>query len=309
MERKPIVITPKEARSQINAFGLPLCIYAASTLLLYNGAAFFARYFPGIFGSFDIDLAVFAAATVIEVILTIMILHIGAVKLRLPLQDYLKKTEITPVTKLLLGCMPVAITLILMSLISIVTFFFTPARASFAFLGDFSSPLLIVKNIVYFALFIIIRPLADELIFRGVVQRQLGHYGRYFGVFASALLFALTQPNLSEALIAFFTGWFYAILTLKYHSLRPTIAAHISTAFFLWLLDAMPDQWLFVRVLMIIAAYVITMLTFFLKAVPYELFFPKNGVSKRLWKILFSASSIRICTILFVVSIILSLML
>ena len=119
----------------------------------------------------------------------------------------------------------------------------------------------------------------------------------------------LTQPNLSEALIAFFTGWFYAILTLKYHSLRPTIAAHISTAFFLWLLDAMPDQWLFVRVLMIIAAYVITMLTFFLKAVPYELFFPKNGVSKRLWKILFSASSIRICTILFVVSIILSLML
>jgi len=63
----------------------------------------------------------------------------------------------------------------------------------------------------------IVAPIAEELIFRGWIQRSLQPYGRRFSIVCSAFLFAVFHGNLIQAPYAFVMGLVLGYVTVEYH--------------------------------------------------------------------------------------------
>lgn len=69
-------------------------------------------------------------------------------------------------------------------------------------------------------------PIAEELIFRGVIFQTLRKYGRSFAILASALLFGIYHGNLPQGMFAFVIGVLFAYITAEY-SIYWSILIHI----------------------------------------------------------------------------------
>ena len=230
------VITVQEAKQQINCFGYPLAIF----FFLFTFLRFGIAYIPSEYRPQNIELVALAISISSTVLFTILFMAIAKKKLKLNLKDYWLKSDL-PLSRIfsyvILGLGIMLLTNAITSMFSL----FTSAKiAKYAFVGSFRTADNILKNIVYFFFFVILKPITDEIIFRAIVQRQLGHFGRYFGVLASAFLFALIQGNLPSAIPAFFIGWYLSLIALKYHSIRITILSSIFIHLFVWLIDIMP---------------------------------------------------------------------
>ena len=61
---------------------------------------------------------------------------------------------------------------------SMFSFLANISTVQYSFVGDFRTQENIINNILYCICFVLLKPMSDEIIFRGIVQRQLGHYGR-----------------------------------------------------------------------------------------------------------------------------------
>ncbi len=73
----------------------------------------------------------------------------------------------------------------------------------------------------------IIAPLTEECLFRGLIYRYLGRFGRLFAIFISALLFGLVHLNLLQFPTAVLVGLLLACIRMRY-GLRYAILMHIS---------------------------------------------------------------------------------
>lgn len=73
----------------------------------------------------------------------------------------------------------------------------------------------------------VIGPFIEELIYRGLVIKLLSPYGKGLAVFFSALIFGLMHGNISQAFSAFAGGLIYALITVRYNSIAPTVVMHI----------------------------------------------------------------------------------
>ncbi len=82
----------------------------------------------------------------------------------------------------------------------------------------------------YIFYFVILSPIVEEYIYRGVVLQCFARYGNYFAVLASSFLFALSYGRLQTALPGFFLGAFLAVIALYYQSVRPVIWIRIGVA-------------------------------------------------------------------------------
>lgn len=60
-------------------------------------------------------------------------------------------------------------------------------------------------------------PVAEEILFRGLVLRSLQPYGKKFAILVSALLFGLFHGNLMQAPFAFVVGLVLGYVALEYH--------------------------------------------------------------------------------------------
>ena len=60
-------------------------------------------------------------------------------------------------------------------------------------------------------------PLAEEILFRGLVLRPLQPYGKKFAILVSSLLFGLFHGNLMQAPFAFVVGLVLGYVALEYH--------------------------------------------------------------------------------------------
>lgn len=69
-------------------------------------------------------------------------------------------------------------------------------------------------------------PIAEELLFRGFVQRSLMPFGKKFAVFAAALLFGMFHGNLVQTPYAFLVGLVLGYVTAEY-SIIWAIALHM----------------------------------------------------------------------------------
>lgn len=89
--------------------------------------------------------------------------------------------------------------------------------------GEASLPALIISLIMA----VIIAPLCEELIFRGVIFQSLLPYGTGFAVFTSSLVFALAHRNPPQVINAFFFGICLAIGFCKTRSVTVCVLLHL----------------------------------------------------------------------------------
>ena len=291
------VITVQEAKQQINCFGYPLAIF----FFLFTFLRFGIAYIPKEYRPQNIELVALSVSIISTLLFTIIFMAIAKKKLKLNLKDYWLKSDL-PLSRVfsyvILGLGIMLLTNAITSMFSL----FTSARiAKYAFVGNFKTPDNILKNIVYFFFFVILKPITDEIIFRAIIQRQLGHFGRYFGVLASAFLFALIQGNLPSAIPAFFIGWYLSLITLKYHSIRITILSSIFIHLFVWLIDIMPPELIIVTTLLVVFIYIMCVVIIINKSVSTNII-RYGATESKLWKIFLSSPSIILFMIIFIIS-------
>ncbi len=299
---EPIVITRKQARHQIDQLGVSLIIYILLFTVIRYSDRFFGEWEERFLHGFDKDILMLLGFIVLLVFVTFVPFHLSCKALDLDIKDYLKKPRIPREKKLSLLCLGIGLQLTCLSLCMMFYFFFHTNVPRYAFLGDFRTSSLILKNCMYFMLFVVIRPYCDEYIFRGVIQRQLGHYGRYFGVLASSFLYAIAQVNLVKAIPAFFVGWYLALITLKYHSIKPSIQIHMCIAAFMFLVDVLPGEYLWIITILIGFVYTVCAFTLFRKRFKTPVV-TSGALDVNLWSLLLTSSTVIVCIVLFIVNV------
>lgn len=305
---QPKTITKRQAKRQIGYFGRSLIIYIVLFTVLTYGTELIHTYFPQVFQGYNHHMMMLGISIVVMIFLTAIPFRITNKKLSLNIRDYLKNPHISFDRMISITCIGIGISLLTTSIASIFRFFMIANSQVAPYLGRFDTLENIINNVLHICLFIIIKPICDEYIFRGIIQRQLGHYGRYFGVLGSALLYAIASRSLFEAIPAFFVGWYLSLLTLKYHSIRPSIFVSIALSLFNWLLIVIPGNFVWVIIILIAIIYIVAAFSIFSKRVSTNMI--RYGATEwKLWKILLTTPSIIICFILFIVNVILSVIL
>ncbi|MBQ9328804.1 MAG: CPBP family intramembrane metalloprotease [Solobacterium sp.] len=304
--KNPVVITTKQAKKQVNHFGRALLLYILLFMALRYGMPYISEYAPFMLFGMDPELAMLVYSSVLMLFLALIPFNIASLFLKLNIRDYLKNPRLRSDRVFALNCIGIVITLTVTSMSTLFYFFFHTQGTAYSFLGNFSTNEAIYKNLAYFVFFVIVKPICDEYIFRGIIQRQLGHYGRYFGVLGSTVLYAIAQTNLVDAVPGFALGWFLALITLRYHSIRPAIQVHMAVSLVLFALNVIPGNYLWVVTVVILLIYILAGLFLFQKRVDTGMV--RYGATEwKLWKILLTSLSIVMCIALFIVNVVLSL--
>ncbi|MBR1392691.1 MAG: CPBP family intramembrane metalloprotease [Ruminococcus sp.] len=81
--------------------------------------------------------------------------------------------------------------------------------------------------VLQFSYVIVIGPIAEELIYRGLILTLLKPYGRWLAVFFSALFFGIMHGNIPQAVSAFGSALVMGAVAIRCNSIVPTIIIHI----------------------------------------------------------------------------------
>lgn len=85
--------------------------------------------------------------------------------------------------------------------------------------------LFVIAQILYV---IVIGPIAEEFIYRGIILTLLKPFGKWLSVFFSALIFGLMHGNIPQAVAAFAGALVYGLIAVKCNSIVPTILIHVA---------------------------------------------------------------------------------
>lgn len=91
---------------------------------------------------------------------------------------------------------------------------------------DFSLNGSVLFNTFTFISVVILAPIFEELIFRGMILQVLSKYNKVFAILVTSLLFGLLHLNMTQAVPAFFMSLILCYMCLKTDSLLVTILAH-----------------------------------------------------------------------------------
>ncbi len=300
-------ITRKQAWNQIDHIGRSLILYILLFMTFQYGTDLLFDRFPQIISVHSADTIRLAGSLVLTLFLLLVPFQISARALKLKIRDYLQDPGLGFFNLLSLCCIGIAIQLTALVAASLLGIFSGYTEDAAVFLGSFNSREYIIANALYFLQYVLVKPICDEFIFRGIIQRQLGHYGRYFGVLSSALLYAVAQPDPRMAIPAFALGWYLSVLTLRTHSIRPAIAIHITAELLFWLLEIIPSRLLFLQIPVLLVIYVTAFIRILSRrgtGSPARI----GATDARLWKIFFTTPTIIICFFLFAANIILTIL-
>ena len=124
-----------------------------------------------------------------------------------------------------------------------------PLKIDFSLNGGFLYNLFTFINVVLLA------PIFEELIFRGMILQVLSKYNRIFAIFVTSLLFGLLHLNMTQAVPAFFMSLVLCYMCLKTDSILVTILAHAGNNF-LALMSVYSDTMVLIPiVIMVLAIY------------------------------------------------------
>ena len=74
---------------------------------------------------------------------------------------------------------------------------------------------------------VILAPIAEELMFRGVVMSRIAKVSRRLAIFVSAAVFGMMHGNLLQTILGFIVGIVFAYADLQAESLLPSIIGHM----------------------------------------------------------------------------------
>ncbi len=115
---------------------------------------------------------------------------------------------------------------ILTSITSVITRLFKESGTTIPsadFSVDKASASAIILTILYL---VVIAPLAEEIVFRGLILRTITPFSKKGAIVLSAMLFALMHKNIPQAVGAFGIGLIFAIVDTKANSIVPSIIMH-----------------------------------------------------------------------------------
>lgn len=81
--------------------------------------------------------------------------------------------------------------------------------------------------VMQFLYVVLLGPVCEELLYRGVIITLVKPYGKGLAVFTSALMFGAMHGNIPQFASAFAGGLVFAAVAVKYDSIVPTIIIHI----------------------------------------------------------------------------------
>lgn len=85
----------------------------------------------------------------------------------------------------------------------------------------------------------IVSPLAEEIVFRGIVYNRMHRqYGKWIAIIGSALLFGLYHGNIVQALYGFMLGLLIAVLYEKYASFAVPVIIHSAANVFVYVVTS-----------------------------------------------------------------------
>ena len=98
-----------------------------------------------------------------------------------------------------------------------------------------------LKEPLYVFMLLIVTPILEEYAFRGVLLNTLGKFGKSFGLYASALFFALAHMYFSEMIPAFAMAVILGKISYRYRSIKPTILIHILFNLLIYIMCIIPQ--------------------------------------------------------------------
>lgn len=168
------------------------------------------------------------AATLPSVVFCLILFFWDKTKNRIPIRSYFgtgktSGADVTGFFGLLLLAFSAGQISQYILLIGCYAFGFTPISQSYSTMPQYDTPYFAVSVIMT----VIIGPVAEELMFRGVILRGLSEVSGRFAILMSAAMFGLMHGNLTQAFCAFIFGLVLGYAAVKTDSLILPIAGHI----------------------------------------------------------------------------------
>lgn len=234
-------VSKKYALNEFNTIGLVLIIYCLFVLFYpLVISELITLYLPELkWHGFDLILLCRLALMIIGTVLPFSLLKAASKK------KEIKRTKKIPISSKQIICQ----TLVFFTVASAAIFVMTTVAAYFGISGELVSGIGItidsknLKDIVYIVMFVLVSPILEEYAFRGVLLNTLSKYGKYFALYASALMFSLAHGSFMEFIPSFIMGILLGKIALRYKSIKPTIWIHILFNLLLYVSFIIPEKY------------------------------------------------------------------
>ncbi|MGN1416861.1 MAG: lysostaphin resistance A-like protein [Oscillospiraceae bacterium] len=84
-----------------------------------------------------------------------------------------------------------------------------------------------LTNVLLFIYMVILGPVTEELVFRGMALKNFSAVSRRFGIIMSSIAFGLFHGNVLQFITGFALGMFFSYIDIKANSIVPSIILHI----------------------------------------------------------------------------------
>lgn len=211
----------KKAKKEFRNISGLMLIHGILPYILIFACTYFLRFLPiPFFGAYQITIVL---SYLIPMFVTALIVVLGNICLTLSFKGLSKKVDsIGKYLVFLLG-----MNFFCSILYTFIQWFFSAVH------GPSSSgiQMLFTGNLLFDGLIILyivlLGPLLEEILFRGILLRTLDRYHRVFAILISSMLFAMMHMNLQQGFTTFFIGCFLAYVSLKENSMRIPIILHM----------------------------------------------------------------------------------
>ncbi|WP_040197247.1 CPBP family intramembrane glutamic endopeptidase [Candidatus Soleaferrea massiliensis] len=222
IDMNQVRLQQKTLRKNFSRIGLALCTMVLSTYAVQILILLLVRAFaPGLLGA---DWFSYLLSAVSQYLVGIPLFLLVMRKLPDFEPAYRKKLRLGEFVPLLI------ISMSMMYLSNYITLFLS-GLISNAVGHEPTNPLDSLQNsnvLIIFLFAVVIAPILEEFVFRGVLIRKLRPYGEKFCIFASGFIFGLFHGNLSQMLYAFVLGMIFAFVTLRTGTILYAILLHMS---------------------------------------------------------------------------------
>lgn len=113
---------------------------------------------------------------------------------------------------------------------------------------DFSLTSDMTSNIFMLLSVLVVAPIFEELLCRGVILRTLQRYNTRFAIIVSSIIFGLLHMNIIQGLPAFAIGLVFAYVSVKANSVIPSMIMHFINNAFAMVATAMIGRFTFAEI-------------------------------------------------------------
>lgn len=227
MEQPNKLLTTKKIRLSFNCIGLAFMImislWLASAYLYYYGLENYGFYLHG----YDMSTINAMIGIFVKTFSLFIPFFLIRFLLKIDFKDIFKRTGHSLRGYISFFCLGIAIYLFLTFLsTTLYTVFHVNWIQGNPVDNGFQTGNLFIKGL-YLVYFIIIVPVLEEYVFRGIILRTVSKLGGLFGLICSSLLYAVYCFGRSEFILVLGVGFFLSMLSMIYQSIWPSVIAHI----------------------------------------------------------------------------------